>query len=95
VRALHAEPGSGKEELAARRQRRRGRAIAAWLTVIKSARLHEVEPFAYDGDVLTKLAAYRDLASERTSSDGEVILRELLPAAWVTRNPDRRLSLAR
>jgi transposase len=72
-----------------------GRAIAAWLTVIQSARLHEVEPFAYVSDLLTKLAAYRDMTAERKAADGEAFLRELLPGAWLGANPTRRLPLAR
>lgn len=72
-----------------------GDAIASWLTVVQSARLHEVEPFAYVSDVLMKLAAYRDMTVERKASEGEAILRELLPAAWLTANPTKRLGLAR
>lgn len=72
-----------------------GRAIAAWLTVIQSARLCEVEPFAYVSDLLTRLAAYRDLPAERKATDGEAFLGELLPATWLRANPSRRLPLAR
>jgi transposase len=72
-----------------------GRAIAAWLSVIQSARLHEVEPFAYVSDLLTRLAEYRDLAAERKAADGERLVRELLPDAWIKSNPSKRLALAR
>jgi transposase len=72
-----------------------GKAIASWLTVIQSARLHEAEPFAYVRDILTKLAEYRDMPAERKAAAGEAFLRELLPAAWVARNPDKRLALGR
>lgn len=72
-----------------------GKAIASWLTVIQSARLHEAEPFAYVRDLLTRLADYRDMPAERKATGGEASLRELLPAAWVARNPERRLPLAR
>jgi transposase len=72
-----------------------GKAIASWLTVVQSAQLHEVEPFAYVRDLLTRLAEYRDLPAERKAAEGGAFVRELLPAAWVTQNPDRRLSLAR
>jgi transposase len=72
-----------------------GRAIAAWLTVIQSARLHEVEPFAYVGDLLTRLAEYRDMPESRKSAEGEAFLRGLLPAAWLSRNPACRLPLSR
>jgi hypothetical protein len=46
-------------------------------------------------DALTKLAAFRDLTAERKVSEGEAMLREFLPAAWLTANPTRRLPLAR
>jgi len=72
-----------------------GRAIAAWLSVIQSARLHEVEPFAYVSDVLMKLAAYRDMPAERKAVDGEALLRGLLPEQWIRANPTARLALAR
>jgi transposase len=72
-----------------------GRAIAAWLTVIQSARLHEAEPFAYVGDLLTRLAEYRDMPDARKAAEGEAFLRDLLPAAWLSRNPACRLPLSR
>jgi hypothetical protein len=59
-------------------------------TVIQSARLCEAEPFAYVSELLTKLAEYHDMTAE-----GEAFLRELLPAAWLTRNPEKRLALGR
>ncbi len=71
-----------------------GRAMAAWLTAVQGARLHEAEPFACVRDLLTKLAAYRDMPAERRAADGEAFLRELLPAAWVASNPQHRLPLA-
>lgn len=46
-------------------------------------------------DVLTKLVAYRDLAAERKASEGEALLRDLLPDAWLKSNPTKRLALAR
>jgi len=72
-----------------------GRAIAAWLSVIHSARLHEVEPFAYVSDVLLKLAAYRDMPAERKAGEGEALLRGLMPEEWIKANPTARLALAR
>jgi|GEM_PF-4531372 len=67
----------------------------AWLSVIQSARLHEVEPWAYVKDLLTKLAAYRDMTPQRKMAAGEAYLRELLPEAWLKANPAARLPLAR
>lgn len=72
-----------------------GRAIASWLTVIQSARLHEVEPFAYVSELLSRLAEYRDMPAERKAAAGEAFLRELLPSAWMKRNPEKRLALGR
>lgn len=72
-----------------------GRAIASWLTVLQSARLHETEPFAFVGELLTRLAEYRDIPPERKAAEGEAFLRELLPTAWVARHPDKRLALGR
>jgi transposase len=72
-----------------------GRAIASWLTVIQSSRLCEAEPFAYVSELLTKLAEYRDMTAERKAAEGEAFLRELLPAAWLTRHPEKRLALGR
>ena len=72
-----------------------GRAAAAWLSVIQSARLHEVEPFAYVSDLLTRLTKYRDMTPERRATDGERLLRELLPDVWVKSDPEKRLALAR
>lgn len=72
-----------------------GRAIAAWLSVIQSARLHEVEPFAYVSEALMKLAAYRDMPAERKAVDGEALLRRLMPEEWIKANPASRLALAR
>ena len=72
-----------------------GKAVAAWLSVIQSARLHEVEPWAYVKDLLTKLAAYRDMTPQRKMAAGEAYLRELLPEAWLKANPAARLPLAR
>jgi transposase len=72
-----------------------GRAMAAWLTAVQGARLHEAEPFAYVRDLLARLAEYRDMPAERRAADGEAFLREILPAAWVASNPQHRLPLAR
>jgi transposase len=72
-----------------------GKAIASWLTVVQSSRLHEVEPFAYVNDLLARLAEYRDMPAERKAADGEALLRELLPAAWAKGNPEKRLKLGR
>ncbi len=72
-----------------------GEATAAWLTVIQSARLCEVEPLAYVSGVLTRLAEYRDLPAERKAGEGEALLRELLPDTWLAAHPTKRLALAR
>jgi len=72
-----------------------GHAVAAWLSVIQSARLHEAEPWAYVKDLLTKLAEYRDMTTQRRMADGDAHLRELLPEAWLKANPTARLPLAR
>ena len=72
-----------------------GKAIATWLTVIQSARLHDVEAFAYVSDLLTRLAEYRDLTAEQRASDREATLRGLLPAQWLKANPHARLPLGR
>ncbi len=72
-----------------------GEATAAWLTVIQSARLCEVEPLAYVSGLLTRLAEYRDLPAERKAGEGEALLRELLPDAWLAAHPTKRLALAR
>jgi len=71
------------------------KAIATWLTVIQSARLHDVEAFAYVSDLLTRLAEYRDLTAEQRASDREATLRGLLPAQWLKANPHARLPLGR
>jgi len=72
-----------------------GRAIAAWLSVIQSARLHEIEPFAYVSNSLMKLAEYRDMPAERKAGDGDALLRGLMPEKWIEANPASRLALAR
>jgi len=65
-----------------------GEHAAAWFSLIGSARLHEVEPWAYLRDVLTRLA-------ELGESPGDDALRELLPDRWLTTHPDARLPLSR
>jgi hypothetical protein len=72
-----------------------GRAIASWLTVIQSARLYEVELFAHASEPRKKLAEFREMMAERKATQGEAFLREVLPAAWVAGNPEKRLALGR
>lgn len=65
-----------------------GDSAAVWFTLIGSARLHEVEPWAYLRDVLTRLA-------ELGESPGDEALRELLPDRWIKAHPAARLPLNR
>ena len=65
-----------------------GERAAVWFSLIGSARLHEVEPWAYLRDVLTRLP-------ELGEEPGDDALRELLPDRWLTTHPDARLPLGR
>ncbi len=47
------------------------------------------------GDLLERMAEYRHLPAAARATDGEVLLRGLLPDAWLSRHPAKRLPLAR
>mgnify|MGYP001251309538 CR=1 FL=1 len=64
-----------------------GRALATWMSIIQSARLNEIEPWAYVRDILTRLAEQQD--------GRPVDLAELLPEAWIDSHPEYRLPLSR
>jgi len=72
-----------------------GETIARWMTIVQSARLHEVEPFAYITDILDRLAEFRDLPEERKAAEREARMNELLPDVWIKTHPEARLPLAR
>jgi len=65
-----------------------GARAAVWFSLIGSARLHEVEPWAYLRDVLTRLP-------ELGENPGDDALGELLPDRWLTTHPDAKLPLSR
>ena len=69
-----------------------GERAAVWFSLIGSARLHEVEPWAYLRDALTRLP---QLVEEPGESPGDDVLRELLPDRWLVTHPDARLPLSR
>jgi transposase len=62
-----------------------GETAAILFSVLGSARLHEIEPWAYMRALLERVP--------RVKSDEE--LRELLPDRWIAANPGHRLPLAR
>ncbi len=64
---------------------RGGETAAILFSVLGSARLHEIEPWAYMRDALERVPR------ARTDDD----LRELLPDRWIAANPRHRLPLAR
>lgn len=72
-----------------------GEVAARWMTVIQSARLHEIEPLAYITDLLDRLAVFRDLPPDRKNAERDEHLAKLLPDAWIASRPDARLLLAR
>ena len=65
-----------------------GKAAAAWFSLIGSAKLHEVEPWAYLTDVTARLAHLGD-----SPSDEELM--PLLPDRWIAANPQARLPVSR
>jgi len=70
-----------------------GERAAKWFTLIASARLAEVEPWAWLKDVLTRLSRLRD---ERPPAEAlESALRALLPENWLAHHPQARLPLGR
>ena len=64
------------------------KAAAAWFSLIGSAKLHEVEPWAYLTDVTTRLAHLGDAPSVED-------LMPLLPDRWIAANPQARLPVSR
>lgn len=68
---------------------------ARWLTVIQSARLHEIEPLACITDLLDRLAVFRDLPPDRKSAELDEHMATLLPDAWIVSHQDARLPNAR
>ena len=46
-------------------------------------------------DLLERMAGDRDLPAAARATDGEVLLRGLLPDAWLSRHPAKRLPPAR
>jgi hypothetical protein len=87
-RAEPSRGGGGTQELAVRRSRFGGEAAAAWFSLIGSAKLHEVEPWAYLTDVTARLAHLGDAASDEE-------LMPLLPDRWIAANPQARLPVSR
>jgi hypothetical protein len=65
-----------------------GEAAAAWFSLIGSAKLHEIEPWAYLTDVTTRLAHLGDSPSDED-------LTPLLPDRWIAANPRARLPVGR
>jgi transposase len=77
-----------------------GQAASVFFSLLCSASLAEVEPYAYLKDVLERLARIRNERLLRTAqgkpeqpTDAE--LAELLPAAWLRANPQHRLPVNR
>lgn len=62
-----------------------GQTAAILFSVLASARLHEIEPWAYMRDALERVP--------RAKTDDDV--REMLPDRWIAANPQHRLPLAR
>lgn len=65
-----------------------GERAAVWFSLIGSARLHEVEPWAYLRDVVTRMPELGDAPDDDA-------LRELLPDRWLATHPDARLPVSR
>jgi transposase len=65
-----------------------GENAAAWFSLIGSAKLHEVEPWAYLTDVLRQLAKVGENPSDEA-------LTQLLPDQWLAANPKHRLPVNR
>ncbi len=65
-----------------------GERAAVWFSLIGSARLHEVEPWAYLRDVLARMP---ELGDEPRDDE----LRELLPDRWLASHPQARLPVNR
>ncbi|MCX5691411.1 MAG: ABC transporter permease [Planctomycetota bacterium] len=65
-----------------------GENAAAWFSLIGSAKLHEVEPWAYLTDVLRQLAMLGDNPSDEA-------LTPLLPDQWIAANPKYQLPVGR
>jgi transposase len=65
-----------------------GERAAVWFSLIGSARLHEVEPWIYLRDVLTRLPEL----GEEPDHDS---LGDLLPDRWLAAHPDAKLPLSR
>lgn len=65
-----------------------GEAAAAWFSLIGSAKLHEIEPWAYLTDVTTRLAHLGDSPSDED-------LTPLLPDQWIAANPRASLPAGR
>ena len=69
-----------------------GERAAVWFSLIGSARLHQVEPWAYLRNVLTRLP---ELVAEPGETPGDDALRELLADRWLATHPDAKLPLSR
>lgn len=67
-----------------------GERAAAFFTLLVSARLHEVEPWAWLRDVLDRMARLR-----AAGDDSDDALRPLLPGNWLAEHPDKRVPYGR
>jgi len=74
-----------------------GDAASVFFSVLCSASLAEVEPWAYLRDVLERLATLRNARRPARTpwAPTEAELAELLPAAWLRANPEHRLAVNR
>ena len=77
-----------------------GQAASVFFSLLCSASLAEVEPYAYLKDVLERLATIRNhrslrLARGEPAEPTDAELAELLPAAWLRANPEHRLVVNR
>ena len=67
-----------------------GERAAAFLTLLVSARLHEVEPWAWLRDVFDRMARLR-----AAGDDSDDAVRPLLPGNWLAEHPDKRVPYGR
>jgi len=87
--AVEADAKRRRLDHAQRLTLRRERA-AAFFTLLVSARLHEVEPWAWLRDEFDRMAQLR-----AAGDDGDDSLRPLLPQNWLAEHSDKRVPYGR
>lgn len=76
---------------------RAGRNAANFYSLVTSAKLNGVEPFAWLKDLFTHLPAFRDGEAFRQAKNGEPVtseeLDQFLPDRWLEQHPDHRWTI--